>query len=490
MEGIEELEALPVEPEQPNMVANLEDLMARMTHAINQNQTQTPTVMHDISATQIGIKLDGTNYALWSQIVEMFISGKDKLGYINGDLPQPEPNDPAFRRWRTENSVVKGWLIGSMNPSLVSNFIRFPTAKQVWDSIAVTYFDGTDTSQVYDLKRQVNKMRQSGEPIEKYYNDLQGLWREIDFRRPNPMDCVHDIRKYNTLLQEDRVYTFLDGLDDRLDKIRSDVLQLKPFPTVEQAYAHVRREDIRQTVMLSNRGSIPDAAAMISRGMRTGAQNKFTLQVAKTGNPSAHGEKVNFAKTKGHVEGGTNGCSHCGNPKHTRETCFKIHGYPEWWMELKARKQGTGGVGRAAMVNSNPINPEATLSLVPIVESQEATAVFPNESGNDTSNDSNALLVSNAGKNEDWIVDSGATDHMTYCQDDLVEITEPRRNNIFNANGVMYPVTGAGTVDLSSSISLANTLLVPSLSSKLLSVGQVTEELNCLVLMYLKLSFS
>jgi len=132
-------------------------------------------------------------------------------------------------------------------------------------------------------------MKQSGEPIEKYYNDLQGLWREIDFRRPNPMDCVHDIQKYNTLLQEDRVYTFLDGLDDRLDKIRSDVLQLKPFLTVEQAYAHVRREDIRQAVMLSNRGNIPDAAAMISRGMRTGSQNKFTLQVAKIGNSSSHG---------------------------------------------------------------------------------------------------------------------------------------------------------------------------------------------------------
>lgn len=42
-----------------------------------------------------------------------------------------------------------------------------------------------------------------------------------------------------------RVYGFLDGLANRLDKIRSDVLQLKPFPTVEQAYAYVRREDSR-----------------------------------------------------------------------------------------------------------------------------------------------------------------------------------------------------------------------------------------------------
>jgi hypothetical protein len=46
-------------------------------------------------ATPIGIKLDDNNYALWSQIVEMYISGKDKLGYINGDLPQPLQTDPT-----------------------------------------------------------------------------------------------------------------------------------------------------------------------------------------------------------------------------------------------------------------------------------------------------------------------------------------------------------------------------------------------------------
>ena len=175
----------------------------------------------------------------------MYISGKNKLGYINEDSPQPLETNPFFRRWRTKNAIVKGWLINSMDPSLIGNFIRFPTARQVWDSIATTYFDGTDTSQVYDLRHRVTRMRQAGESIEKYYNDLQGLWREIDFRRPNPMKCADDIQKYNSILQEDRVYVFLDGLDDRLDKIRSDVLQLQPFSTVEQAYAQVQKEDIR-----------------------------------------------------------------------------------------------------------------------------------------------------------------------------------------------------------------------------------------------------
>ena len=42
----------------------LEDLTARMTEVLTKNQTQTYLPTYDASAVQIGIKLDGTNYAL------------------------------------------------------------------------------------------------------------------------------------------------------------------------------------------------------------------------------------------------------------------------------------------------------------------------------------------------------------------------------------------------------------------------------------------
>lgn len=319
-----------------------EDLTARMTQLLNQNQTQTHSHIVDATAAQIGVKLDGTNYALWSQVVEMYISGKDKLGYINGDIPQPAPTDPTFRKWRTENAIVKGWLINSMDPSLISNFIRFPTAKMVWDSVSTTFFDGSDASQVYDLKRQVARMSQRGGSIEKYYNDLQRLWREIDFRRPNPMECAADISKYNAIQQEDRVYIFLDGLDDRLDKIRSDVLQLQPFPTVEQAYAHVRREDIRQVVMMTG-SEVPTGAVMASKGVKMGKQQSSSLQLFPA---SGSGKMNKTVKNKAPLEGG--GCTHCGNMKHTRETCFQIHGFPEWWHELKTRKTQEKAINRSS----------------------------------------------------------------------------------------------------------------------------------------------
>ena len=73
---------------------------------------------------------------------------------------------------------------------------------------------------------------------------------------------------------------------------------------------------------------------------------------------------------------------------------------------------------------------------------------------------------------------------MTFATTDFTMTSPLRCTSVANANGVVSPITGAGSVYLSHSLQLSNTLLVPSLSHKLLSVSQVTIELNCVVLMY------
>ncbi|KAJ0088268.1 hypothetical protein Patl1_33184 [Pistacia atlantica] len=380
------------------------DFTAKMTKALT--KVQTPTVTTEPLAVPIGIKLNETNYALWSQVVEMYIFGKDKLGYINGDIPQPSSTDPTFRKWRTDNAIVKGWLINSMDPSLIGNFIRFPTTKL------------------------------AGGSLEKYYNDLQGLWREIDFWRPNPMDCAIDIQHYNLILQEDRVYVFLDGLDDRLDKIRGDVLELRPFPTVEQAYAHVHCEALHQSVMITGNADGVSSAVLTTKGLRLCS--------------SAHAPTMHNGKHKSRASSDGLKCFHCGNSRHTRDTCFKLHGYPDWWNDLQAKKGRDLGTKDAGSGNSD-------------------CACYT------STNDANSGA---------WLLDSGATNHMIFSVMVFITTSLPKCTNIANANGVTSPVTGTGTMALSPMLQLHNTLLVPSLSHKLLAVSQLTSDLNCMVLMY------
>ncbi|KAF5477131.1 hypothetical protein F2P56_003803 [Juglans regia] len=98
---------------------------------------------------------------------------------------------------------------------------------------------------------------------------------------------------------------------------------------VEQAYAHVRREDVRQTMMASGAEATSGGAVMATKGIKLG---QFQTLV-KLGSLSLSGGKSNSsAKPKGQSDAGK--CTHCDNAKHTRDTCFKLHGYPGWWHEL------------------------------------------------------------------------------------------------------------------------------------------------------------
>jgi GAG-pre-integrase domain len=89
-------------------------------------------------------------------------------------------------------------------------------------------------------------------------------------------------------------------------------------------------------------------------------------------------------------------------------------------------------------------------------------------------------------KSSIWVIDSEATDHMTFSDQDIMGKKIPRRDTIFNANGGTCVVTGARDVSVSPSLTLSNTLVVPSLSTKLISVGQLTKDLNCVIFMYPK----
>jgi len=85
--------------------ALLETLTSKLTQILTHHQAS-PFHAENF-APPIAVKLDDRNYGLWSQVVEMYISGKDKLGYINGDFPPTLPTDPNFRKWKTDDSTVK-----------------------------------------------------------------------------------------------------------------------------------------------------------------------------------------------------------------------------------------------------------------------------------------------------------------------------------------------------------------------------------------------
>ena len=99
---------------------------------------------------------------------------------------------------------------------------------------------------------------------------------------------------------------------------------------------------------------------------------------------------------------------------------------------------------------------------------------------------STTLSSSSYTKNSEWIIDTGANDHMT-CDSLNFSFLSPSYSIlvITNVNGVSSPITGVGNVLVSSTLSLSNVLYVPSLTCNLLFISQITKTLNCVTLFYL-----
>ena len=106
------------------------------------------------------------------------------------------------------------------------------------------------------------------------------------------------------------------GINDSLDKEKRDILNQEPLPTIDAAYATIRREITHRGTMVGDSSSGHGPS-----GIGSG------LAVHRSKNSSSRREDRNHLK-----------CSHCGGLRHTKDGCFKLIGYPEWWEEAKQRK--------------------------------------------------------------------------------------------------------------------------------------------------------
>ncbi|XP_068328596.1 uncharacterized protein [Pyrus communis] len=229
----------------------------------------------------------------------------------------------------------------------------FSTAKDVWDAVTQTYSIEKDASKLYELRRQALATRQNGESLSAYYGKLQQTWQEIDFLRPGKLKCADDVAARETEISEERLYDFLAGLDPHLDHVRSQVLTQTPLPSVRAAYALVNAE--------------------------------------------ASGSKVTDTRK----------CTYCDKDKHTRDTCFKLHGYPDWWVQKKENQKKSIVGSQAHLSTPTPYVPRVDQSAHSVSPTTASTSLV------DAGNFGFALNTTFGAPNKPWIIDSGASDHMT-----------------------------------------------------------------------------
>ncbi|OIT05377.1 hypothetical protein A4A49_65317, partial [Nicotiana attenuata] len=195
-------------------------------------------------------------------------------------------------------------------------------------------------------------------------------------------------------------------------------------------------------------------------------------------------------------------CEYCKRPGHTKEKCYKLHGFSQNSKFNKGRRiagnvlgsssevaaikdDGNNSQGQEQGRTMHNLTKEQYRQLLRILESFQGggdkstnTTInggavnFAGISACSTHFNSSDQLCDNTNSSVDsWILDSGATKHMTYNKSLLTNIkTLVYPYLVILPNGYKVKMTLIGDVILSPRFSIKRVLLVPSFKFNLISV--------------------
>ncbi|KAF7808226.1 sacsin isoform X2 [Senna tora] len=400
-------------------------------------------------------KLTGQNYLHWSRSMIMFITGKGKEDYLTIST-KPQPDDPKFKTWNAENQLVMSWLINSMDLEIGQDFMFFASAAEIWKAAKESYSDVENTAELFEIKGALHDLKQGELSVPQYFNTLNRYWLQLDMFECPEWKCSEDAETYKKLVEKERIYKFLLGLNKSLDNIRGRILSVKPLPSLREVLSTVRHEESRRKLML---GSLADSDSV----------NGSALAVHGASHNPGSGQKK-----------GRPWCDHCHRTGHVKDKCWKLHGKPSDWKSLKDKNIASGlSVSDPKECSSSAVFSKEQMAVLQKLLNQGSSHVVATGGTAEKGNFSTGLHIT-SNPSRYLIVDSGASDHMT-GDSGMFSSWYPYTQNykVRIADGSLADVTGIGEVSLSDSITLKSVLFVPKLKCNLLSVAKLAHDSNC-----------
>ncbi|XP_061342601.1 uncharacterized protein LOC133288799 [Gastrolobium bilobum] len=132
--------------------------------------------------------LNGENYHSWARGMKMALISKNKLGFIDGSIPAPDPDEPTFSAWQRCDTMVMAWIQRSISASIVKSIIWIEHARDTWLDLQERFSQG-DVFRISDLMEEAFRLHQGDRSVADYYTHLKTVWDELDNLKPLP-NCI------------------------------------------------------------------------------------------------------------------------------------------------------------------------------------------------------------------------------------------------------------------------------------------------------------
>ncbi|XP_060195071.1 uncharacterized protein LOC132624284 [Lycium barbarum] len=438
------------------------------------------------------------------------LSAKNNLGIINGRSPKPEENSPYYPYWERCNNMVIAWITNSLSRNIAHSVLGYDTTEEIWADIN-DRFGQSNGSMFIQIQREIGSISQGNLYIASYFTKMRSLWDEMRTAYVGPVCSCGALPKF---LEELKLFQFLAGLNESYSTVKSHIMMMSPLPSVSKAYSMLQHDE-KQRENFPPIGFSTDSASFSASssstpashgGYRPGGQKKSKFPSGSTGNQKSFPQRVQFPSSS---PSSTLMCRYCKRSGHTIEKCHRLHGYPDDF-EFNNNRRKTAScvqVDNPASPSSFQESSSGGMSIHGLTLEQhhdliqhiQHTHVTPNTTNGEMSGAPHGyahfagLFCSSVLNSVDfkfcalsqisvdtWILDSGATNHMTPHKHLLQNILPlPKLVLIILPNRYKVKIVSTGSLHLRPDITLLNVLLVPSFQFNLISIYQLLVQLHC-----------
>ncbi|CAM8929373.1 unnamed protein product [Rhodiola kirilowii] len=118
------------------------------------------------------------NFVSWKKSMEIALSARLRLGFIQGKYPKPTDRQMQGK-WQRCNDVIMSWLMNSVSDDIVGQILHAKDVMTTWN-ILHTRFAGTNLARISGLLKEANDLVQGEMDVTTYHGKLTKLWQELD----------------------------------------------------------------------------------------------------------------------------------------------------------------------------------------------------------------------------------------------------------------------------------------------------------------------
>ena len=231
------------------------------------------------------------------------------MNHLTEDSPKIE--NPNYFKLIGSDTILHGWLLDSMIPG-IADLLKFePSCKLIWEAAHKRHSKKEDESKIYELVSSTYSIKQGQRSVLVYARKLVAIWNELDHYRPPTPNSID--RKY---ILRDKVYLFLHGLNSIFKAFKGQIFNRPAKVPLEDAITLAIHEECR--LKLQNKIQVPDLSS-----------NSAFIGQSQEKKPQSYLPHKRTWKSQTRDPNDSMWCAHCKKKKHTKETLWDIHGRPK-----------------------------------------------------------------------------------------------------------------------------------------------------------------